>query len=723
MTRQGGALLAAKEDAKHSPDPQPLRYCKVRCGLHPARSNGQIPRLRHPALQPVFQDVARSIGLYRHIVSLVANKLVIQDQTLPGRGWKTFYDQVWSSVDAIACGKASSNTLHELVANALRDVSFALPKGVLFDLRQQEGSQFETHAVEHLESFPDRLLHVLTVQIADGLPDLQWKQVDVLAERARKFVLTDPAGIQASREAIVKCEKGGDYTISVANSHRVALGELVSKERKCTFIKQFNKKTIHDLLPHMIRLSKWSEEWLDQHFEERKDKDASDEEDADAVVNDVRKWRRCRLAKPFSALPVAKLQQAMVIYTFTEVDTLLRSIGRKRTRDGDAAFAPVDKVDFASSIFNLESFKGRKARQVLNDGREVPKWRIASFRTDGLCLTATFVSGHVPVPFNSDMLAEKGYCLKAPNVPIDPSTTHRGLYFVGESRCDVKASTSEFKTTVVDPGFIKPVHVASVSSRSHSPQHDAVHWFVSEDEWMEGSGRNRAKQAEERRRKDTAYGSALEELTRRGRKKSVTSRFADYFAAMFDTLEVRANELLTTARSAMKWAQKRSLMRFIGRLCDKLLDRTSTRPGKNEPPNDSELQNQLRLKLRRIRQERVNVRTVVFFGDGTFGPTMRGHNAIPKKGILRELCHRGLTFLLDEYYTSSMCPCGQDKLKTTSGRLRAHKSDGSTCSLLSQLGDKCDRDALASFNMLSCALCALGGKGRPSHLCRPCRVK
>ena len=138
MTRQGGALLAAKEDAKHSPDPQPLRYCTVRCGLHPARSNGQIPRLRHPALQPVFQDVARSIGLYRHIVSLVANKLVIQDQTLPGRGWKTFYDQVWSSVDAIACGKASSNTLHELVANALRDVSFALPKGVLFDLRQQE---------------------------------------------------------------------------------------------------------------------------------------------------------------------------------------------------------------------------------------------------------------------------------------------------------------------------------------------------------------------------------------------------------------------------------------------------------------------------------------------------------------------------------------------------------------------------------------------------------
>ena len=87
--------------------------------------------------------------------------------------------------------------------------------------------------------------------------------------------------------------------------------------------------------------------------------------------------------------------------------------------------------------------------------------------------------------------------------------------------------------------------------------------------------------------------------------------------------------------------------------------------------------------------------------------------------ILRELCHRRLTFLLDEHKTSKMCPCGHDELKTTAGRLRAHKSDGAACPLLRRLGaTSCDRDALASLNMVSCALCALSGRKRPDHLCR-----
>ena len=43
-------------------------------------------------------------------------------------------------------------------------------------------------------------------------------------------------------------------------------------------------------------------------------------------------------------------------------------------------------------------------------------------------------------------------------------------------------------------------------------------------------------------------------------------------------------------------------------------------------------------------------------------------------------------------------------------RLRAHKSDGAVCPLLTRLDARsCDRDAFASLNMVSCALCALGG--------------
>ena len=134
---------------------------------------------------------------------------------------------------------------------------------------------------------------------------------------------------------------------------------------------------------------------------------------------------------------------------------------------------------------------------------------------------------------------------------------------------------------------------------------------------------------------------------------------------------VRAAELTSVARSAARWQQKRCLARFIGRLCDRLFDRTSTRPRKNQLPSQHQPsmtaseREELRRRLMEVRRQRREAPTVVFFGDASYGPSMQGHNAIPKKGLLRELCHRGLTFLLDEYKTPKMCPCGHDELKTT----------------------------------------------------------
>ena len=298
--------------------------------------------------------------------------------------------------------------------------------------------------------------------------------------------------------------------------------------------------------------------------------------------------------------------------------------------------------------------------------------------------------------------------------------TKRGLYFVGEWRCDVASVSSPVNMSVVDPGFLKPVHVACVSTGAAAPMDDAHHWFVTEDEWMQASGRRRNQEAERRRRDGTAYGTTLEELSKAGRRKSVTSQFVVYCDAMLNSLKVRAAELVCTARSVVRWQRKRKMASFIGRLCDRLFDRTSLRWKKNVPPAqlDAETVTALRAQLRQRVRQRKGERTVVFFGDASFGPTMRGHNAIPKKGILRELCHRGVTVLL-EYRTSKMCPCGHDELKTTTGRLRAHKSDGATCSLLSRLNNSmCDRDVLASLNMVQCAMCALGGEDRPGHLCR-----
>ena len=91
---------------------------------------------------------------------------------------------------------------------------------------------------------------------------------------------------------------------------------------------------------------------------------------------------------------------------------------------GDAG----NKANFAAAVFNLESSKGQPGNVTLEDGTSAPKWRIASFRTDGVALTVTFVSGHMPVAFNADMLMQRGYKLTEPEAPVDPSTTKRGLY-------------------------------------------------------------------------------------------------------------------------------------------------------------------------------------------------------------------------------------------------------------------------------------------------------
>ena len=62
---------------------------------------------------------------------------------------------------------------------------------------------------------------------------------------------------------------------------------------------------------------------------------------------------------------------------------------------------------------------------------------------------------------------------------------------------------------------------------------------------------------------------------------------------------------------------------------------------------------------------------MVFFGDASYGPSMRGHNAIPKKVFFELAIALGVP--TDEHKTSKMCPCEHDELKTTGHRFRAHK--------------------------------------------------
>jgi hypothetical protein len=314
--------------------------------------------------------VASKIGVYRHVVTLVANQLVITDTTRAACGWKTFYDRTWSAVEAVAAGKPASNELHAAVADVLATTPIDLPEKVPFDLRQQETAQLETHTIEHLETFPDRLLHVMRVRIAEAMPHLKWSAIEALGKRAATYALSCPTHLSTAESAIHACGDGADAALVIACEERASMEDLVAASRgDKPFLKQFTKKTIYLLLPHLIRWSEWSEQWLDARClastDEGGDENAAED---DTPVEAPRRWRRSRLAKPCSALPIAQLKAAMVLYCCTEVETLLKNaqqtIRRKRGRDESKVAADdtwttfaADKADFASAIFNLDSFK------------------------------------------------------------------------------------------------------------------------------------------------------------------------------------------------------------------------------------------------------------------------------------------------------------------------------------------------------------------------------
>ena len=204
----------------------------------------------------------------------------------------------------------------------MKDLKAALPPKELFDLRQPEAAQLATQTKEHIKQFPDRLTSPFS-SIAVMQPHLKWNLI-VAYKRTTYAILSAPKMLDANLAKLMAFCEGDDIKnmIMLSERGRAQLGALVTEDRRyADFILSINKN-LHLLLPHLIRLSAWSEAWLKEHFEKSDDrKGDSDSDDNDSEAGAViRKWRRERLPRPFSALPVSKLQASMVLYTLTGTD-------------------------------------------------------------------------------------------------------------------------------------------------------------------------------------------------------------------------------------------------------------------------------------------------------------------------------------------------------------------------------------------------------------------
>ena len=122
----------------------------------------------------------------------------------------------------------------------------------------------------------------------------------------------------------------------------------------------------------------------------------------------------------------------------------------------------------------------------------------------------------------------------------------------------------------------------------------------------------------------------------------------------------------------------------------------------------------------------------VAFGDGSFPAGHRGHQAVPRKPLIRALMERAPVLLLDEFNTSKKCPCcGADMvdLPATGGetngehgeRLRICETTlrGTPCPLFHRFPKGLDRDDLACVNLAGCAADEAATGERTAHLRRP----
>jgi hypothetical protein len=391
----------------------------------------------------------------------------------------------------------------------------------------------------------------------------------------------------------------------------------------------------------------------------------------------------------------------------------------------------MDPEKILAEIFKLDAIKGKKRTGQENDER---KWRLTNFRTNGVKVVLTFCSGMEAAKGADNVchLCDAGYNIPMPKCPIDVGLQRRGLFCVRPNRNDIATGTCDHSVvaTVVDPGKLRPVQFCSLGGAALMNDPSALSIattgrfeHVTEDAWMRESGRQRRQEDEEKRRVvNPMYEASIQALSATRRRSCKC--FLEYSRACMEHLGTRLGELACCERSRFRWKYERLLMSFVDKVADRLFQRSSFRVGRNVDNVDrtklSDAERMaLRSALRRKRAERLQHQHVVFFGDGSFSASSRGHVSIPKKRLLKSMAVRGLTFLLSENFTSKRCPCGHDDLKdgiyTGGVRVRVHKTDGGVCDVLEAVRD---RDELACINMMLSASSAMRSAVWPTHLTR-----
>ena len=739
-----------------------VRMQSVRCGLKKA--------VRTQQLSDVFRDMALRIGATRHVVSLIANAMVLRYGASNIESWYKFYNNIWSAVEYLVnpAGLKSNNPyiddmrdVIERFPTLIDRLKNVVPERCPSHIRLKAVFDMGTAAEEHLAAFEERLNAYTVVRVVEILKDhnAYTKDLsDAIVKRTKTFILSETSKADASmlsNDLLHKLKVSTEVTQSLVAwvlHERELLGELVNStdyRERWQYVSKSKSKS-WKFVSHLMRYSTHmttlvqDDQILLHLLHEESDESGAPVED---LIRQHRTWSRSVKPRPFSILPIFKLQAGMVYYGYTEIDCLYSYIYREemtlytesnpkptRKRKNDESvlndalrqwennapqrFTP-DKLDFSKTIF----------RDKLPITKKLRGERLLCFRTDGVKLCLTFATNDI-APDGIKDLVEKGYSSVPVCDGVDVSSEERGLWHITQYNGGTLTCTEDKTIDIrcVDPGLHKPVEWSCLPSDSGSTVSDlsknATFDHISEATWMRLSGREERNAWEERRRSTNKdYKSALDVLSTTMRHSADFDVFGEYVVACGDTLRTRFDELCHRRRSLRNWMWDRRSQSFLSRMANRIAGRESVKNrsttslcSSSMTPDELEALRQ-RAKAARLKRKEGR-KTVVFFGDGEFNHAQKHHVSIPKKSILHEIGSRVPTILIDEFKTSQKCVCGAmlcNQSDDTGCRVRVHQ-DGGDCDAL-RCGI-CDRDELATLNIALASLACIANRPWPLHLQR-----
>lgn len=737
------------------------------------------------------------VGLYAndYVLRCLDQQLPVQLSTSSSASaWKTFYDQIWSAFDGKtnqhdvrAFLRRYNGALHGASEQEKQEAKWVLPAPVPFQMRDNASAELQRATTLHIKGDSSFIWKRTRVHMLNRFAEEQIRRRGIIHEGTR---CVGYALVQLLKElrpshtvavpldlATVHVCKATPLSASTLKSVKdlqdllesdqelVDLAiEIAYEEKQLLGDSDFGSRLV-DMFPHARRYSCWAEDWcVAYHFHSG---DAEETKQRKKRILQAWDAANVKLPKAFSLLPLPSCKRRIVQYEGTALATfMLQWVSSIAEEARDSLCAPHSLAtykyeDLTDEVAHLQGVyrEGRRLKQSSGNSTGIQKeilqselhshrcaeaalfdllltrsafggssekgwrkgWVPIRLSTDGVRLAVTFASGVAKKAPNIDGLSAANYKWDAPAERLQLEDTDRGVYRDHQWRHDISCQAeADVKLIAIDPGIKKKLQIASAPlslcsnaaklAELAAGEPKSVFWQISSDEWADYAGtRSREARVVGARQRNRPYDVLVEELRMCRKRTSNSETFQDYLFHLLGGFSTFTSHLLHPQRSMDRWRDTRKAMSALARIADRVWGIKKRKKGEPHLPKNEKK------------------RTIVLIGDGSFGDTF------PKKKFVRALASRGLTIVLDEYNTSSMCPCGESKLQDTSAifqvasddaprRPRCHKAaehEGPchvmSTFLLNQLDT--DRDELACMQMLLAAHKGLCYGTRPKCLC------